>query len=111
MNSLGKLVVIIGIALTSLSMAGGLSWFIGTLAFAPKAVAGELETLKAIVRMQVEMQAERADEQSRSIDRLTDNVNKLIKKMGAREAVEADREKRLRRPARYPRERFEGSFD
>lgn len=94
--------IILG-TLTFLATAGGLSWFIGTLAFAPKAVAGELQTLKAIV----EMQAESAEKRSKSIDRLTDSVSELVKKMGAREAVEADREMRRRRPERYPRERNE----
>lgn len=89
--------------LVALTTAGGLSWLIGILAFAPIAVAGDLKTLKAIVEMQVEMQAERADEQSRSIDRLTGNVNELVKKMSAREAVEADREKNAR-AYRDPRE-------
>lgn len=93
MNGSGRLVAIVGIIIISLSTAGGLSWFIGTLAFAPLAVAGELQTLKAIV----EMQADSAEKRSKSIDRLTDSVNELTTQMkidrAKKEVLEEERKR------------------
>ncbi len=100
MNGVGKIVAIILGAVSIIATIFGLLWFIGTLAFAPIALAGELEKLKTIV----EIQAETADKRAEATDRLTESVSDLVKKMSAREAVEADREKMRRRPARFPRE-------
>ena len=100
MNGAGKLVGIIAAILGSLSMAGGLSYFIGTLAFAPIAVAGDVTRLEKMVEKLVGSSVD-TNEAIRQL--ATEMKLKRVEERVRRE----ERERNIRRAFRNPRERIE----
>ncbi len=99
MNGTGKVLAIIAGGLGSLSMAGGLSYFIGTLAFAPIAVAGEVSRLEKMVEKLVDASVD-TNEAVRQL--ATEMKLKRVEERVRKEEREEIRRRAFRNPREWP---------